>query len=181
MKKLIIGLMALGLTGLCFSQNSTSGIAEVQLKGVVVSATNNSYLIDVLDGNTSPRVRQLQLEAAKYNIKDTKGYDPNFESIQVVFKQSTGKKQSRDIIKATYDKNGKITNASEKFNNIILPPTVRSSIYKDHNGWDLKKNSYQVSYRPGKEVKKVYKVQLKNGKLKKNLKLDSNGRFLKLS
>ncbi len=173
--------MAIGLTSLCFSQNNSNGIAEVQLKGVVVSAINNSYLIDVLDVSTSPRVRQLQLEAAKFNIKDAKGYDSNIESIQVVFKQSTGKKQPRDIIKATYDKNGTITSAAEKFNNIILPTAVRSGIFKDHNGWEMKKNSYQVSYRPGKEVKKVYKVQLKKGKLKKNLKLDSDGRFLKLS
>lgn len=173
--------MAIGLTSLCFSQNNSNGIAEVQLKGVVVSAINNSYLIDVLDVSTSPRVRQLQLEAAKFNIKDAKGYDSNIESIQVVFKQSTEKNQPRDIIKATYDKNGTITSAAEKFNNIILPPAVRSGIFKHHNGWEMKKNSYQVSYRPGKEVKKIYNVQLKKGKLKKNLKLDSDGRFLKLS
>ena len=137
--------------------------------------------MNVLEENTSPRVKQLELETAKFDIKEARNYDPNFETIQVVFKQSTGKKQPKDIIKATYDKNGKITNASEKFNNIVLPPAVRSSIYKDHIGWDMKKNSYQVSYRPGKEVKKVYKVQLKNGKLKKNLKLDSEGRYFKLA
>lgn len=175
MKKLIIGLIALGLTSLGFSQNNTNGISEVQLKSVVITVPNIGYLNDVSDGSISSSVGNLQLEAANFNIKDLKEYNSDLEFMQVAFYQKNGK------IIANYDKSGNIIRSTERFKNVVLPPAVRSSIYKDHMGWDLKKDTYQVSYRPGKEVKKVYKVQLKKGNLKKNLKLDSDGRHIKMS
>ena len=174
MKNLIIGLMAIGLTNLCFSQNKSNGIAEVQLEGVVISAPNYNYLMSVLEESTSSSVKDLELEAARYNIKDSKVYDPNVESFQVVFKQSNGK------IIAIYDNDGQIVKSYERFKNVILPREVLTNIFMDHQGWEINKDTYQVTYNRGKEAKKVYKVQLRKGELKKNLKLDSEGRHLKL-
>ena len=173
MKNLIFGLMAIGLTSLCFSQNKSNGIAEVQLEGVVISASNYSYLMNVLEENTCQRVKHLELEAAKFDIRDAKNYDPNFETIQVVFSQSNGK------IIAVYDNDGEIIKSYERFKDVALPPVVLSSIYKnDHHGWQLKKDIYQVFYQQGEDVKKIYKVQLRKGKLKKNLTIDADGNFI---
>ena len=172
MKNLFIGLMAIGLTSLCFSQSSMNGIEEVQLEGVVVSAPNYSYLMNVLEVNTSPRVKQLELEAAKYDIRDAKNYHPSFETIQVVFTQTNGK------IIAVYDNDGQIVKSYEKFKNVILPREVLSNIFMDHEGWQLNKDTYQVTYNRGEDVKKIYKVQLSKGDLKKNLTIDSDGNLI---
>ena len=167
MKKLIIGLLFLGVTNLSFSQNTNSDFAEVELEGVVVTAPNYTYLNKVFDKNTPNRVRQLELEAAKYNIKDDPGYDSSFKEYEVVFRQDNGH------IKAIYDKDGKIISCSEKFSNVKLPENILSSnIFEDNNGWTLHKNTYSVSYKKGMDVKKVYKVQLRNDKQKKNFTIN---------
>ena len=168
MKKLIIGLLFLGVTNLSFSQNTNSEFAEVELEGVVVTAPNYTYLNKVFDKNTPNRVRQLELEVAKYNIKEDSGYDPRLRvDYEVVFTQTNGR------INAIYDKDGEIISCSEKFSNVKLPENILSSnIFEDNNGWTLHKDTYSVSYKKGMDVKKVYKVQLRNGKQKKNFKIN---------
>ena len=170
MKKLIIGLFVLGLTTLSFSQNLNNGITETELKGVVITAPNYTYLNKVFDKNTPNRVRQLELEAAKYNINDDPGYDSSFKEYEVVFRQDNNR------IKAIYDKDGEIINCSEKFSNVKLPENILSSnIFEDNNGWTLHKDTYLVSYKKGMDVKKVYKVQLRKGKQKKNFTINMEG------
>ena len=171
MKKLIIGLLFLGVTNLSFSQNTNYGITEVELEGVVVTAPNYTYLNKVFDKNTPNRVRQLELEAAKYNIKDDSAYDPRFSvDYEVVFKQANGR------INAKYDNDGELISCSEKFLNVKLPVSIISSnIFEDNNGWTLHKDAYLVSYKKGRDVKKVYKVQLRKGKQKKNFTINMEG------
>ncbi len=172
MKKLIIGLMALGLTNLCFSQVDSNGIAEVELEGVVITAPNYDYLNEVLDKDASEKVKDLQMEVATFNIKNLENYNPEVEEYQVIFNRSNGK------VIAVYDKNGDIESSFERYRNVIVPRRVLTKIYMDHYGWELIKDTYQVSYKKDKDVKKVYKVHLLKGDLKKSLKLDHEGQFV---
>ena len=172
MKKLIIGLMALGLTNLSFSQVNNDGIKEVELEGVVVTAPNYNYLNEVLDKNASEKIKDMQMEVATFNIKNLENYDPEVEEYQVIFNRTNGK------VIAIYDNDGDIESSFERYKNVIVPRNVLSKIFMDHYGWELIKDTYQVSYKKDKEVKKVYKVQLLKGDLKKNLKLDHEGRFV---
>ena len=169
MKKLIIGLLFLGVTNLSFSQNTNNGITEVELEGVVITAPNYTYLNKVFDNDTPLRVRQLEVEAAKYSVKNADVYDSSFKEYEVEFKQTNGR------ILAIYDKDGEIISCSEKFSNVKLPEEVRSNIFKDFNGWKLHKDSYSVSYIKGLDVKKIYKVQLRKGKQKKNFTINMEG------
>ncbi len=172
MKKLIIGLLALGLTNLSFSQILNEGVTEVQLEGVTVSPRNSNYLNKVQDLNTPIKVKRLENKAAQYDIKDAGIFDHKFEAYEVIFKQSSGK------IIAIYDKEGNVISSSEKFKNLRLPKAVRMGIFEDHDGWELHSDSYLVSYYSGKNVKKLYKVQLRKGKQKKNLRVDVEGNIM---
>lgn len=172
MKKLIIGLLALGLTNLSFSQILNGGIASVELEGVTVSPRNMTYLNEVQDYNTPLKVKVLENKAAQYDIKEEGIFDSEFEAYEVVFKQKSGK------IIAIYDQEGNIVSSSEKFKNIRLPEEVRISIFRNHDGWELHSDAYLVSYYLGKDVKKLYKVQIRKGKLKKNLRVDVNGNIM---
>lgn len=172
MKKLIIGLFVLGLTTLSFSQDLNNGIEETELKGVVVIAPNYNYLMSAVDENTSPSVKKLQLEAASFDVRNLENYDPIIDSYEVTFKQSNGK------ILATYDENGKLKNSFEKYKNVILPRAVLSTVFNDNivDGWKITKDTYRVRYTQNNDVKRIYKVELRKGKLKKNLKIETDGK-----
>ena len=172
MKKLIIGLLFLGLTNLSFSQNSNSGIAEVELEGVVVTAPNYAYLNKVIDKDTPEKVLQLELKAAKFNVKDAPEYHKSYSEYKVVFQQSDGH------IIAIYNKSGDIISSSEKFTNIKLPAKLLSSIVNDNPGWKLHSDTYLVSYRHGNNAKKTFKIQLRKGDLKRNLKFKMDNKNL---
>ena len=65
MKKLIIGLLFLGITNLSFSQIENNEISEVELESVVVTAPNYNYLSKVFNKDTPNLVKQMELELAK--------------------------------------------------------------------------------------------------------------------
>lgn len=52
MKKVVLGMLALGLTSLGFSQESQETFSTVELKDVTVSPANTHYLHSVRDKNT---------------------------------------------------------------------------------------------------------------------------------
>jgi len=172
MKKLVFGLLFLGLTNLMHSQNDIQ--KNIILEPVTIKPLNLSYLDEVQREDTPELVVNLQNEAARYDITELPIFDRDFEAYEVIFKT---KKEggTSGLITATYDSNGKIMSSIERYKNILLPKTVRTAINNKYPGWIIYKDVYLVTYRDNSESKQVFKVQLrKNGK-KKNLKLDYDG------
>lgn len=174
MKNVVIGLVALGICSLGFSQETeieTNGdVDQVELKGVTVKPLNLTYLQKVQDEHTPERVKKLENEAARYDVRDSPVFNGDFEAYEVVFQQSNGG------IVATYDQAGTITSSLERFTDLTLPYHIRNAIYRDYPGWTIHKDAYLVSYYKDMEtVDKIYKVQVRNGKSKKNVKYDSEG------
>ncbi|MCK5402026.1 MAG: hypothetical protein KAJ28_10370 [Flavobacteriaceae bacterium] len=174
MKKVIIGLFVLGFTSLSYSQVKDE-VRQVELETISITNINKSYLDRVQDATMSVHVKLIENRASKCNITTSPKYDGRDKPFIAVFKSSKGS------IVATYDNKGKILTTTERFKNIKLPDPVRISVFKNHPNWALLSVTYSVSYHFDKDVRKVYKVKIGNGNLKKNLKIDFSGDIIYLS
>ncbi len=169
MKKLIIGLLVVGLTNLSLSQTALPKFADIDFSEVIISPLNISYLNEVLDETTPESVTFLENKVSRFNIKNSSVYDNDHDIYKITFTQSNGK------IIAFYDSAGKIISCSEKFKNVKLPAKIREEIFNDNPGLVLHSVTYLVSYKYGDDARKVYKIQLRKGKEKKNIKIDNQG------
>jgi hypothetical protein len=87
----------------------------------------------------------------------------DYDSYDVSFVSKKG------ILKAIFDRDGKLVRSSSRFKNIRLPEKLRSQLYRDHKGWAMTKNIHIT--RGSKEIlgKNYYKVKLENGNDRKKV------------
>jgi len=169
MKNLLSGIMILGLASLMYSQSADTAMEEVKLSDVTITPPINAdYMNEVSGGTNSIRVFTLEKEASRYNLKESPFYNERGLS-KIQFSQKNGR------IKATYNVNGKIVRASERYEDLKLPVAVRNAAYKQNPDWSMQGNVYLVSYHHKNGTTKVYKIHFKKGSQKKNLTFDSDG------
>ena len=168
MKKLILVLFVLGLTGQVFSQ-----ITKVEeLSEVVVTAVNYKYLNAIDSEEAAIPVKLLERKAAAYNIQESDVYDDEYDYYTVSFFIPDGK------IVAAYDAEGKVLRTIEKFKNIKLPLAVSQAVLERFPNWEIISDVYLVHYTDQKGANKVYKLTLKNGDKRMKVKLDETGTYL---
>ena len=171
MRTQVIGLLFLGLTSLMNAQSNSDAknvgeeVSNVELSGLVISA-NSKYMNKAYDENSSIEVRELVQRVADFDLKETNIFDPKFDSYNVNF--ST--RQSE--IEAIYDSKGVVQSTNERYNNILVPNSIRHAVYRDYPGWTLHKNTYSVTYSQNGNIKKLYKIQVRKDGERKNLKID---------
>lgn len=158
MKKVVFGIFFLGFASLTYSQ-------EVVLEGVTVTSPNFSYLSSVQDENTPANVAVLERKVASFNLQESPVFNKIDKAYEVFFSNSKGR------IVATYDDEGKILSSFEKFEDVVLPTSIRNTIYQSYPDWKMNSNTYVVSYYHDKSVKKTYHFQILKNDTKKNLKL----------
>jgi len=168
MKKFLIGIMILGLASLGYSQGSDTAMEEVKLSDVTVTPINAGYMSEVSGGTISTRVYRLEKEASRYNLKESPFFNRGGIS-KIQFSQKNGR------ITATFNDDGKILSALERYKDLILPAAVRNSVFKQYADWDMKSNVYLVNYHHKKGAKKVYKIQVEKDGKKKKLTYDEDG------
>ena len=174
MKTLVTGLFVLGLTIQSFAQSTQSTkMNEVQSGNLVFAPAKNVNYINSMANNNAPgKIGKLEAEVGSYDITKTEVFKNNFETYEIIFKNSAGN------IVATYDKNGKLENAFAKFENTRLPAIVLNAIHSEYPGWTINSTIYRVNYYNDNDVKKVYNVQIENHGKKLNLKVNPNGLIL---
>ena len=168
MKKLLIGLLALGLTTQFYAQVIEDGM----LPEVLVRATNYKYLNAVDNTEAAVPVQLLEKMVAQFDIKSSEFYDDESDFYKVYFYIPEGK------IVAAYDRDGKILYTIERFKNVALPNSVTDAIGEKFPGWKISKDIYRVSYTQDEGALRRYKVVLDNGVEKVRVKIDENGTFL---
>ena len=173
MKKLIFGLFLLGLTNLVHSQNNGTAV-NIVLEPVTIKPLNLSYLKEVQHKDTPELVKNLENEAARYDITESPVFEREFEAYEVIF-ETKKEGGTTGLITATYNSEGKILSSVEHYKNILLPETVRTAILNKYPGWKIYKDVYLVTYRNNNNSKKVFKVQIRKDGERKNLKLDYDG------
>lgn len=168
MKKLLAGLILLGLTTQVFAQIKTETLSEVEVKGV-----NYMYISKI--GNISEEanpVQKLHIKVASFDVLADNLYLDQYETYYYSFYIPEG------YILALYDKEGVLLRTAEKFKNIQIPRNVTEAIMTEHPGWDIVSDIYYVSYHHVNGITKKYKVKLsKDGKFKR-IKIDADGDFL---
>lgn len=168
MKKLMIGLLALGLTTQFYAQVINDGM----LPEVEVRATNYKYLNSVDNSEATVSVQLLEDMVAKFDIKSSEFYEDGGDIYRVYFYIPDGK------IVAAYDRDGKILYTIEKFKNVALPEDVASSVKDRFPGWKIAKDVYKVNYDTKSGTQKQYKIVLENGNKTIRVKVDDSGVFL---
>ena len=169
MKKVLFGLLAIGLTTQVYSQI----VKTEELSEVAVYATNYKYLNDAnTQEEASVPVEMLRRKVASYNVDDSGFYQDEYDLYKVGFFIPEGK------ILAAYDKDGKLIRTAEKFKNISLPTAVKKSVLDRFPGWTITKDIYLVNYHDAKGVSKKYKLKLENGDETVRVKVDEKGNFL---
>lgn len=183
MKNLLIGLFVLGLTSLGSAQNpemddekvlalNMDNNAPTFKKNVSAFSTDNSYLSLVKEEATSNHVRFLEDKVSRCDVTKLSKFDGRSETFEVVFKANKGS------IIATYDNKGNVLTTIERFKDVKIPVIVRNTVYQEYPGWTTHGNSYSVSYIKNEGAKKIYKIQIRKGNLKKKLKIDSEGNLI---
>jgi len=169
MRKLIFGLVILGLTIQAYAQE----IKTEALSEVVIAATNYKYLSKTGLENAAVAVSLLEQKVANYDLKGSEFYNDEYDSYVISFYIPEGK------ILAAYDKDGLILRTAERFNDVKLPKEVYTKVAKQYPNWRFEKNVYLVNYfdRSGNITKK-YKITLVNGDKKIKIKCDAEGNFL---
>ncbi|MCK5400768.1 MAG: nicotinate-nucleotide adenylyltransferase [Flavobacteriaceae bacterium] len=165
MKKLILGLLVIGLTSQVFSQ-------VVHLPEIEITAVNYKYINAVDSQDLDFDVKMLEEKVALFDLKSSDFYVDEYSTYQVRFYIPNG------TILAAYDGNGKVTRTIERFKDIKLPVDVRNAVFARFPGWTLKKDVYRVTYNQEKS-RKEYKIVIeKNGKILR-IKTDEKGFFLR--
>lgn len=170
MKNSLIVLGFLCSTYLGYSQKP---IKAVNLKEVTVSPILNHSYRNMVIAETSPDfVKNLQTEAAAYDVRKDPVYHKSPSPYVVYFAQTNGS------IIATYDPNGRVISTLERFKDVPPPQPVRNSVYVKYPNWTMDKNRYMVTYYKGKGATKIYQLKLRKGNIKKNLKINADGKIL---
>ena len=170
MKKIIFGLVILGLTIQTYGQIKTEELSEV-----VISATNYKYLNKVGLENASLPVAMLQQKVAGFNIKDADFYTDEYDTYEVTFYIPEG------YVLASYDGQGNILRTAERYKDVALPKKVIESVARTYPGWAFAKDTYLVNYYDkglAGKITKRYKIVLKNGDERIRVKCDEEGNFL---
>ncbi len=169
MKKVLFGLLAIGLTSQVYSQI----VKTEELSEVIVYATNYKYLknVDTQEAASVP-VEMLQRKVASFNVEDSGFYQDDYGLYNVNFFIPEGN------ILAAYDKDGKLVRTAERFKNINLPRTVQEAILDSYPKWTITKDIYLVNYHDATGVNKKYKLKLENGDKTLRVKMDEKGHFL---
>lgn len=165
MKKLIFSLMAFGFVYQMYAQ-------DIKLPEVIISAVNYKYLNAVSSEDSDPSVTRLEQEVAFYNVKESDLYEDDYDTYMIEFYIPEGR------IVAAYDSNGELLRTIEKFKSVKLPKDVRDAVFTRFPNWTLDKDVYYVNYDVNKDVKKVYKIKLRNGDEVMRIKIDAEGNFM---
>ena len=166
MKKLLLGLLILGITTPLMAQ-------EVELSEVVIRPMNYKYLQSVDNQEAAVPVKLLEQAVARYDLHNSDIYDDSYDTYTVSFYIPDGK------IVAAYDAEGNITRTIEKFKNTSLPTNVRGAIDERFPEWTMTENSFRITYHDKKGVDhKGYKITLMNGDQVIKVKVDQDGNFM---
>lgn len=166
MKKLLLGLMILGITTPLMAQ-------DIELSEVVVRPANYKYLESVDNQQAAVPVKLLEQKVANYDLKHSDIYDDSYDTYTVSFYIPDGK------IVAAYDEDGNIVRTIEKFKNTKLPDPVRAAVVERFPNWEMTENAFQVTYHDKKGMNhKGYKITLINGDQVVKVKVDKDGNFM---
>ncbi len=167
MRRLIVGLIFLGLLAPVYSQVQTEELTEV-----IVMPVNYKYLNQVDNADAAVPVQLLEQEAAAYDIVSKDFFVDEYNYYTISFYIPEGK------LVAVYNPDGEIIRTIERFKNVNVPSAVREALTSRFPNWEVVKDIYLVTYNEPDGAKKSYKFKLRNGNKVLRVKMNEKGEFL---
>lgn len=150
MKKIVIGLITMGMVSFGFAQNSNPKFDLSTYSGLGISSSNYNYLNEVQDGLTPNQVKYLEGIASNWDVTTSRQFDGRKgEPFNVTFKLKDGN------LYACYDSRGRIVSAIERFSNFAMPKSVGNEILRQYPNWRIVTNRYSILYYRNKPTKKA--------------------------
>lgn len=169
MKKVLLGLIALGLTIPAFAQETKTE----ELSEVTVYATNYKYLQNVnTEEVASVPVELLERKVAGFDVKESGFYQDDWGVYFINFYIPEGR------ILAAYDNDGNLLRTAERFKGVKIPKAVRKAVMNRFPEWKITKDVYLVNYHNDRGVTKKYKLRLENRSKIIRVTIDEKGEFL---
>ena len=167
MRAIIVGLLFLGLTSLCFAQEDGKMLKEVE-----VYVPNIDYVKNVKSNEIHPDIYLLERKVAKFDVNSLNLDKDYYLTYKVLFFIPKGE------ISALYDNDSKIIRTIEKFNDVNLPIPVVKSVLKTYPDCNIESDVFLVTYHHKKGIKKTYKINVLNKDKNIKIKTDENGNIL---
>lgn len=170
--KLILGLFVFGFTLQSFTQ-------EIEILDVHIQPASYKYLDkdqkDDAEVNPAEPVKIFQQQrAAIFTLASSKYYEDDYGFYFLSFYIPEGK------ILASYDADENVLRTVEKLKNTEVPSAIAKAIVKKYPGWTVSDYVYLVNHHEkGIIHKKEYKILLEKGSLRKRVRTDENGNFIK--
>ena len=165
-----MSLFLLGMTSLGYAQYSSSEFDITKFSGIDLPVTNVEYLNEVQNNVTPNYAKFLEYIAADWDVSKSSKFDGRKDQLfDVTFKSHRG------YIVASYDNDGKVVLARERFKNMALPKPILVAISKRYPNWVVAKTSYSLLYNRGIETAKNYRIKLRKGGRVKRLRVDADG------
>lgn len=155
-----------------FAQNSYPDFDLSKFRGFGAIGSNYEYLNNVQSGLTPNQVKYLENIVSYWDVARSEKFDGRKgEAFSVTFRLDHGH------ITASYDSEGKIVSAIERFSNFAIPKSVGKEVLRQYPNWKIVKNRYSVRYGRNDRTKRIFKLLICKGNLKKWLKVDSSGKI----
>jgi len=158
MKNLILVIALLGSSLFTAAQERTNEGAQ--------------YLRQVQTPLTPKAVVDYQIMAVEYDVAQSDLFDGRDAPFLVVFRTQKG------WIEASYDWKGEVVEAIERFRNIALPNRIIRSGMESYSGWRVIGTNYYVYYVKDRRKRIIYSLLVSDGKKRKKILLDVQGRIL---
>lgn len=170
MKTHVIGLLFIGFTNLLIAQNDLAVLESpnsIKLSKPSKIIKNSDYLKTMTALDISKKILNLQDLVANYDIKKHQVYNPKSKTTYTV-----KFKESKNVLSAVYDKNGKLLSSKEQYQDIKLPYSLSSEIIKTNPGWSFKEVYCSIKYIQNAYTNLTYRVILNNGRKTKTILID---------
>ncbi len=114
---------------------------------------HQAYLEQVKDEVLLGSLTNLQLQVARYDIKQSEVFD-GIESYRVTFSIANNK------VVVVYGPNGEIERSHECYKNIRTPVSILNEITSTYRTWKILENRYLIYYNNTGKLKKNFRVKL---------------------
>lgn len=171
MKKIVLSIAMLGLGFQSFAQDVLyeAKIKKEEVPDVVITAVEKDYPDYVIEEFTASPLEYVESDVViNRNINSIKDYDTFILTLQ-----NNGKE-----LRATYDRDGNLLNSMEHDKNIAPPLAVRESLTKAYPGWEITKDTYNMSYYTGKKKRERYRLEMVKGGEKMHVYTNAKGKIL---
>lgn len=133
--------------------------------------TNNNSFTYTVKRSYSDDFEKDPLAFMKDNF-DVPGFlhkvqDLKYDSYQVSFRSKKG------VLMADFDKKGNLLKSSQTFEDVALPENLRKELAEEYKGWGVEKIVQKARGTGGENSISFYKIKLKKGNEKMNLKIDA--------